>query len=82
VLQDSTSDYREQIRGKLHAAGIQTSVHYPAIHKFSIYKDYNCSLPVTEYVTENEITLPMYGELRSDDVSYISSKIKKFINDR
>jgi len=79
VLKDSSAGYREQIRGKLHAAGIQTSVHYPAIHKFSIYKDYYCSLPVTEYVTDNEITLPMYGDLSTNDVEMMASTLKKVL---
>lgn len=36
ILKDS--DYAK--REKLAEAGIQTSVHYPAVHKFSIYKNF------------------------------------------
>jgi len=71
VLKNSTAEKRDKIREKLHAAGIQTSVHYPAIHKFSIYKKYNASLPITEYVSDNEITLPMYSSLSINEISQI-----------
>lgn len=71
VLKDSTAEKRDKIREKLHAAGIQTSVHYPAIHKFSIYKNCNASLPITEYVSDNEITLPMYSSLSINEISQI-----------
>lgn len=76
VLKDSTSEKRDLIRERLHAAGIQTSVHYPAIHRFSIYKEYNANLPVTNYVTDNEITLPMYASLTKDEISFIVDSLK------
>ena len=38
VLLNSTRDRRDQIRDYIHAAGIQTSVHYPAVHHFSTYQ--------------------------------------------
>lgn len=75
VLKDSTAEKRDKIREKLHAAGIQTSIHYPAIHKFSIYKDYNASLPNTEYVTDNEITLPMFSTLTLSNIRFITIKL-------
>ena len=43
VLKNSTSEKRDRIRENLHAAGIQTSVHYPAVHKFSIYSQYKAT---------------------------------------
>jgi dTDP-4-amino-4,6-dideoxygalactose transaminase len=79
ILMDSTSERREMIRNKLHVAGIQTSVHYPAIHKFSIYKKYNTELPITEYVSDNEITLPMYGNLTEQKLQYIVSVLNVYL---
>lgn len=80
VLKDSTAEERNIVREKLHEAGIQTSVHYPAIHKFSIYKEQNARLPITEYVTDNEITLPMYASLSNDDVSFIVGTLNSAVN--
>lgn len=80
VLKDSTSEKRDSIRDKLHAAGIQTSVHYPAIHRFSIYKEHKTKLPITEYVTENEITLPMYASLSNEEIEYIVKELNQALN--
>ena len=76
VLKNSTVEKRDIVRDKLHAAGIQTSVHYPAVHRFSIYKEYSADLPQTDYVTDNEITLPMYAKLTNDNIEFIVSTLK------
>lgn len=81
VLLDSTKDRRNKIREYIHAAGIQTSVHYPAIHRFSIYKDYGAVLPQTEYVTDNEFTLPMYAALTPEQVDFICDTVEKAVNE-
>lgn len=75
VLLNSTREKRDKIREAIHAAGIQTSVHYPAIHKFSIYKNPETHLPQTEYVTDNEITLPMYAALTNKQIDFIIETI-------
>ncbi len=81
VLTEGNKERRNAIREKIHEAGIQTSVHYPAIHKFSIYKDYGAVLPQTEYVTGHEITLPMYAALQMEQVDFICDTVKKAINE-
>lgn len=78
ILKDSDYKKRNEFRDYLHKNGIQTSVHYPAVHRFSIYKDFSKSLPLTEYVSDNEVTLPMYSALTEQDVNYIVKKIKVF----
>ncbi|MDD2476471.1 MAG: DegT/DnrJ/EryC1/StrS family aminotransferase [Dysgonamonadaceae bacterium] len=80
VLKESNVEKRDQVRDKLHAAGIQTSVHYPAIHRFSIYKDYKATLPQTDYVTDNEITLPMYASLTEEDITFIVETLDTILN--
>lgn len=75
VLLNSTKERRDKMREAIHAAGIQTSVHYPAIHKFSIYKNSETHLPKTEYVTDNEITLPMYAALTNEQIDFITETI-------
>lgn len=80
VVTKGTVEDRDAIRNKIHEAGVQTSVHYPAIHRFSIYKDYGAVLPQTEYVTDHEITLPMYAALSMEDVEYICETVDRAIN--
>jgi dTDP-4-amino-4,6-dideoxygalactose transaminase len=71
VLKNSTAEKRDLVRDALYDKGIQTSLHYPAIHKFAFYSSYNTYLPKTEYVTDNEITLPMYSKLSQEEVKFI-----------
>ena len=76
ILRNSNAERRDEIRAKLDQAGIQTSVHYPAVHRFSIYRQFANDLPRTEYATDNEITLPMYAKLTDDQIDYIADTVK------
>ena len=81
VLSDSVKEKRDKIRESLHMKGIQTSIHYPSIHRFSIYKEYGASLPKTEYVSDNEVTLPMYASLTDSEVDFICDSLIKALED-
>lgn len=82
ILKDSNLEFRESVRDFLSEQGIQTSVHYGAVHRYSIYKQYNAQLPLTEYVSDNVITLPMYGNLKFEDIDYIVNSIQEFFNEK
>lgn len=79
VLRDGNAEKRDQIRAALAEAGIQTSMHYPAVHRFSIYKEYYSELPVTDYLVNNLITLPMYSKLTEAQVTYICKTLKHLL---
>ncbi len=81
VLNDSTEEKRDQLRDYMHAQGIQTSVHYPSIHQFSIYQDDSHQLPITEYISGNSITLPIYGSLTEKEVEFICATLKSGLNE-
>lgn len=81
VIKDSTKAKRNLLREYIHAAGIQTSVHYPAAHKFSTFADSGAVLPQTEYVTDTEITLPMYAALTKEQVDFICDTVEKGIKE-
>lgn len=80
VLTGRATNRRDLIRDKMHACGVQTSVHYPPVHKFSIYKHYKTVLPKTEFVSDNEITLPMYASLTEQQVDFIIDTLNKNLN--
>lgn len=73
ILREELERSREEVRDEMHKRGIQTSVHYPAIHRFSIYQRFvsTSDLSITEYITDREITLPMYAGLTKDKVSEV-----------
>ena len=76
-LKEGRGDYRDLVRDRIHAAGVQTSFHYPPVHQFSIYRRYKAKLPVTECVGERLITLPMYAKLTKADVTEIVKIVKE-----
>jgi len=80
VLRQGGADWRDEVRQQLARAGIQTSVHYPAVHRFSIYRPYRALLPKTEFVTDHEITLPLYGNLSEEAVDTICDELIRVVS--
>lgn len=80
LLKNSDSGKRDLIRNELSECGIQSSIHYPAVHRFTIYKDYSRELPLTDYVSDNLITLPMYSTLSLEKVDFIAKTFLNFLN--
>jgi len=79
ILMNSSNKKRDKIRSQLAEAGIQTSVHYPAVHRFSIYRKYYENLPKTDYITNNLITLPMYSKLTDSEIEFIAQTLRKLL---
>ncbi len=72
---------RKQVMEFLKSRGIQTSIHYPPIHLFSIYQTFSSqnkrSLPVTEEVGRRELTLPLYPAMTPDDVALVVTTLRE-----
>lgn len=69
---------RRTFMERMKASGIQTSIHYPPIHHFSAYSQYNgASLPVTESVVGREVTLPLYPRLSQDDILSVVQAVRE-----
>lgn len=81
IIKNSTKAQRNALREYIHAQGIQTSIHYPAAHHFSTYKGLGANLPQTDYVTDNEVTLPMYAALTLEHVDYICQIVSQGISE-
>jgi dTDP-4-amino-4,6-dideoxygalactose transaminase len=80
LLDESCGLSRDEVRNSLHNAGIQTSMHYPPVHLFSIFKEFYAPLPVTESVASRLITLPMYSRITKAEVEYITRTLKEIIH--
>lgn len=80
VLLNTDDVTRETVREGLAAKGVQTSVHYQPVHLFRIYRErFGCKpgeLPLTEWVANREITLPLYPAMTQDDVTYVTESLK------
>jgi dTDP-4-amino-4,6-dideoxygalactose transaminase len=61
---------RGEVMAKLHAAGIGTGVHYPAIHLFGVYRRLGWKagdFPIAEKVCRNILTLPLFPTMTAAD---------------
>jgi len=81
VLKNSDFKKRDKVRQKLAKAGIQTSVHYPAAHRFTIYNELSTTLEKTDYVSDNVITLPLYYSLKKKQIREIAEKLNRYLKE-
>jgi dTDP-4-amino-4,6-dideoxygalactose transaminase len=76
---------RNRVMERLKHLGVQSSVHYPPVHLFSLYqKEFGCKrgdLPRTEEVGQREMTLPLHPLLDTGDVKWIAEKLKVVIRE-
>lgn len=71
---------REALQLYLKENGIETGIHYPIpIHKQKAYLEYNKdSYHITDIISNEILSLPMYPELSHDKIEYICKKINEF----
>lgn len=74
------STQRDKLQSYLADHGIQTLIHYPIpSHKQKAYADLNhLSLPVSERLCDQELSLPLNPTLTIDQQDYIISTINNF----
>jgi dTDP-4-amino-4,6-dideoxygalactose transaminase len=79
----SPSIPRDKVMDGLRGHGIQTSIHYPPIHLFSLYRRQfgykKGMLPKTEEVSRREVTLPLHPGMDGNDVRWIAKKLRRVI---
>jgi dTDP-4-amino-4,6-dideoxygalactose transaminase len=78
VLSDETS--RERVQEVLREQRIQTSVHYPPIHRFSAYAEgagARRELPMTEALAGRVLTLPLYPHLDDAQVEAVAEALRE-----
>jgi dTDP-4-amino-4,6-dideoxygalactose transaminase len=73
---------RENIISRLHQADIQSSIHYPPVHRFSYYckRFPTRALPKTEEFSAKELTLPLHPALTEDDVRRVVRALRDAIS--
>lgn len=72
---------RDGLLAHLKKQEIQAAVHYPLpIHKQPAYKDSyaSISLPITELVAQDVLSLPMYPELEDKEVLQVIQGVRSF----
>jgi dTDP-4-amino-4,6-dideoxygalactose transaminase len=69
------------VSAALRERGIQTSIFYPSIHRFSAYRERfpDISLPLTELASRTELTLPFYPHMTNDDQDRVATALAEVI---
>ncbi len=73
---------RTNLQRSLDEAGIAHGIHYPIpVHLQEAYRDLGYtqgSFPVTEALAPRILSLPMFPELRSDEIESVAREVKNF----
>lgn len=78
VLLPATVD-RQGIMDDLRAEGIQTSVHYAPVHRFTFYRQRfpEVTLPLTEEFARRALSLPLHPDMDDDDVDRVARALAR-----
>lgn len=74
---------RADVMAQLHAAGIGSGVHYPAIHLFALYRRLGWKpgdFPHAEYAGRNILTLPLFPAMTRADVARVATALESIIS--
>jgi dTDP-4-amino-4,6-dideoxygalactose transaminase len=73
---------RDGVMRSLREQGVQSSVHYPPIHKLSSYAESHpaISLPKTESVAPRELTLPLFASLTPSQQDQVCEALRRSLD--
>jgi dTDP-4-amino-4,6-dideoxygalactose transaminase len=74
---------RADVMAKLHAAGVGSGVHYPAIHLFALYRRMGWKpgdFPHAEYAGRNILTLPLFPAMTRADVERVVRELTAILS--
>ena len=83
VIRLKDENMRNTLGAWLENHGIQALIHYPVpLHRQPVFHNFtqNTSLPNTERWAETVLSIPMFPELKNDEVCYVSEKIHEFFD--
>jgi dTDP-4-amino-4,6-dideoxygalactose transaminase len=77
---------RDALRQQLHTLGIETGIHYPVpLHLTPAYEELGYprrgSLPVSEALAREILSLPMYPELSNSQIESVSEAVLEFLDE-
>jgi dTDP-4-amino-4,6-dideoxygalactose transaminase len=64
---------RQDVIDELRAQGIQTTIHYPPVHRLTLYRERfpEIHLPLTEDFAQRELTIPLHPQVTSSAVEAV-----------
>jgi len=74
---------RDALSAYLARQGIMTKVYFYPVHQTHFYKNklgYKCDLPITECLSRQVLTLPMYPALTEHEIDFIAYQVATFFS--
>lgn len=70
-----------EVARHMREQGVQTSIFYPAVHRFSAYRERfpDTTLPITELASQTELTLPLYPHMTEADQDRVVASLAEAI---
>jgi len=76
---------RNSLKGYLAEKGVMTKVYFFPVHLTDFYREkfgfQGGELPMTEKISKQVLTLPMYASLTKDEMDYVASGVRGFVED-
>jgi dTDP-4-amino-4,6-dideoxygalactose transaminase len=73
---------RNEILLDLRERNIGASIHYLPLHRMPFYAPFAGALPVTDWLVDRIITLPIGAAMNSDDVTYVVGHLRDLLGTR
>jgi perosamine synthetase len=74
-------DVRDKMANYLGEKGISAKVYFYPVHSTHFYNSvlkYRCRLPVTDEVSQQVLSLPIYPSMTTREIDYIIDEVKSF----
>ncbi len=83
-MEENPAAYRDSLKDFLAANQVPSRIYYPVPgHKQKMFESFNSvsyKMPVTDWLTERVISLPMHTELDEEQLNHIISKVLEFLD--
>jgi dTDP-4-amino-4,6-dideoxygalactose transaminase len=81
---NNPSNYRDGLRKFLADHKIPSMIYYPVPgHRQKMFEHFNAvtqSLPITDWLSDRVISLPMHTELDEEQLLFITNKVLEYVN--
>jgi dTDP-4-amino-4,6-dideoxygalactose transaminase len=67
---------RDAVRASLAERGVQTSLHYPPVHRFTAYGQ-ELELPVTDKYAQRAVTLPLFPTISEEQIGLVIDSLEE-----
>lgn len=72
---------RDNLASYLAGKGVSTKVYFYPVHQTHFYKNvlrYRCKLPMTDEISQEVLSLPIYPSMTAKEIQYIADGIQSF----